>query len=78
MGQYIDKEVAANYKLWPNNYIAYDLLEDSETFKDKYTETEKSTFISYIENSLKYIEGNSKEIYQLFLNLYANPLKNNL
>ena len=78
MGQYLDKEVAANFKLWPNNYIAHDLLEENEMFRDKYNDQEKAAFLSYQEKSLKCIEGNTNEINQLFLRLYANPIKNNL
>lgn len=78
MGQYIDKEVAANFKLWPNNYIAYDQLEGTQLFKDKYTDSEKEAFLTYQDRNLKCIEGNANEISQLFLRLYANPVKNSL
>lgn len=78
MGIFLDKEIASNYKLWPNNYIAYDLLEDKHTFNDKYSETEKADFVTYLERSIKCIEGNTDDIRKLFLKLYANPIKNNL
>src|SRR5690606_16804950 len=45
----IDDKIHQNYKLWPSKYIAYDLLNNTDRFKEKYTEKEKSQFERRIE-----------------------------
>ncbi len=55
----IDKEIYKNYKLWPSNYIAYDMLYH-ERFKDQYTVEEKSSFLEYYNESLNKLVGEKK------------------
>src|SRR5690606_37321219 len=40
----VDRQILSNYKLWPTNYIAHDLLYGDEEYKDFYTQEEKETF----------------------------------
>jgi hypothetical protein len=72
----IDKQIYNNYKLWPNNYIAWDILNNTNKYKDKYTKAEKATFESYIDKTIKEIEGNKSEILEIALGIYANPINN--
>src|SRR4030042_289482 len=72
----IDTEVYSHYKCWPNNYIAFDLLQNSQEFKAYYTSEEKKSFIAYMENELKGFEGDRKIPMDLFLKIYANPVTN--
>ena len=37
----LDKEIVKNYRLWPTNYIALDLLNQSEEHKHHYSVQEK-------------------------------------
>jgi 1-acyl-sn-glycerol-3-phosphate acyltransferase len=37
----IDARILKAYKLWPNNFIAYDMLYGQQRFKSEYTEAEK-------------------------------------
>lgn len=79
LGHYIDNEIATNFKLFPNNYIAFDMINKSHDFIDKYTETEKLEFIQYKDKSIANIKCNeANELNELFLNLYANPVLNKL
>lgn len=41
----IDTFIAANYKLWPTNYIAYDRLKAADRFKEHYTEEQAEQFL---------------------------------
>jgi len=44
IAQILDDAILRTYKLWPTNYIAYDLLHKTNEFADKYTESENQHF----------------------------------
>ncbi|MDQ7959241.1 1-acyl-sn-glycerol-3-phosphate acyltransferase [Flavobacterium lindanitolerans] len=73
LAQAIDDSVLANYKLWPTNYIAYDLLNNTDKYSHLYTEKEKSLFERRLE--IRIDENNPLEL-QGFLAMYANPVVN--
>jgi hypothetical protein len=64
-----------SYKLWPTNYIAYDILYKTNRFKDHYTESEKSLFERRLEMK---IDASNGIMMESFLNMYANPVVNKL
>ncbi len=71
----IDKRIHENFRLWNNNYIAFDML-NGETFKDLYTQAEKEHFVAYMKKGLSVIEGDNDELESIFLDIYANPVVN--
>ena len=73
LAQAIDDSVLANYKLWPTNYIAYDLMNNTDKFSHLYTEKEKSLFERRLEIR---IDENTPRELQGFLAMYANPVVN--
>lgn len=74
----IDQQIYANYKLWPNNYIAYDMLMQEHRFKSKYTHAEERKFKIMVEQSMVNIDFPIIDIQERFLKLYANPVINKL
>ncbi len=72
----IDREIHSNYKLWPNNYIAYDMLYNTEEFSDYYTNTDKKKFFNYMEQELKSLDIDEAFKRELLLKIYANPVVN--
>lgn len=72
----IDSTIYKNFKLWPNNYIAVDMLSDSDEFSDHYKPDEKERFIRYMENELSAFTGDKSQEEKLLLKLYANPVIN--
>ncbi|MEM8890464.1 MAG: glycerol acyltransferase, partial [Bacteroidota bacterium] len=74
----LDREIWALYKLWPNNFIAYDLIEGKDQFWNFYSKEEKQMFLDYMEKKLKGIKGDPKMLKEQFLLIYANPLRNKL
>jgi hypothetical protein len=76
LAKMIDAEVYSHYKLWPNNYIAFDLLHKCQEYSTFYTSDEKEKFLRYMENEIRGLAGERKTIDELFLKLYANPLIN--
>lgn len=78
---YIDKQIHANYMLYPGNYVALDLLEGTSAHADKYTEAEKATFEQYIAGQLQKIDLPNKDeafLRERMLTMYANPVRNYL
>ena len=77
LGLLIDKRIYGQYKLWPSNYIAADLLDESEDkFSAYYTSEEKETFIRRLEKQLKQLPGYDGAQKELLLKMYANPVMN--
>ena len=74
----IDHKIHANFKLWPNNYIAYDLLHSENKFSKFYTQEEKAKFIQVMTQKMDKLEGNISLLNNIFLEMYANPVKNSL
>lgn len=77
----IDRHIHAGYRIYPNNYVAHDLLEGNENFASRYTAEEKQHFTDYLERQLERITLPGKDVPFLrekLLLMYANPLKNRL
>jgi len=72
----IDREIHNSYKLMPTNYIAFDLLNNSNAHHTQYSEEEKSGFEQYINKKLEGIEGDEAFKRETFLKMYAYPVKN--
>jgi 1-acyl-sn-glycerol-3-phosphate acyltransferase len=73
LAQAIDDSILRSYKLWPTNYIAYDLLHKTNKYSSQYSEDEKSLFERRLE--LK-IDTANEIMVEGFLNMYANPVVN--
>ena len=71
----IDEQLYANYKLWPVNYIAIDILNESKEFSSFYSEEEKQNFVDYIKQKTSKLKGDEQSLFNLFINMYANPVK---
>ncbi len=74
----IDEQVQSNIKLWPTNYIAYDLLMGMDTYNEEYTEEEKQKYIQYIESRLEQNKMYDPDGRARLLSIYANPVKNKI
>ncbi|MFD2892407.1 1-acyl-sn-glycerol-3-phosphate acyltransferase [Flavobacterium chuncheonense] len=75
LAQAIDFSILSSYKLWPTNYIAYDILNDTTQFAAMYTEKEKQLFERRLE--LRINAGN-ETLREGFLAMYANPVVNKM
>ena len=74
LGTCMDNKIVANYKLWPNNYIAYDILNSTDEYASEYTQQEKETFEQYMAAKLEKVEADKDELREIFLSIYANPV----
>jgi len=75
LAQVIDDSIVNLYKLWPTNYIAYDLLNNTNRYADQYTEKEKMLFERRLEMR---IDIENKIVREGFLAMYANPVVNKM
>jgi hypothetical protein len=74
----IDKEIVSNFRLFPNHYIAYDLLHSVSRFSDQYSDEEKRAFEAHFVKRLEGLKTDISGLEEVFLSIYANPLKNRL
>lgn len=75
----IDREIHRGYRLYPCNYVAADLLADTDVYASRYTANDKSKFVAYLEGQLDRITLENKDdvfLRRKMLEMYANPLKN--
>ncbi|MGB7786494.1 MAG: 1-acyl-sn-glycerol-3-phosphate acyltransferase [Salinimicrobium sp.] len=70
---YIDSRIHKNYKLWPANYIAADLLNSSDLFAEHYTQKQKRQFERRLTRRADV--KNALEVNSYLL-MYANPVLN--
>lgn len=75
LAQVIDDSILSTYKLWPTNFIAYDLINNTDQFSNQYTEKEKQLFERRLEMRLG---SEVNALKDSFLAMYANPVVNKL
>ena len=75
LAQLIDKQIIANYKLWPSKYIAYDLLYNTDKYAAHYAQSDKQAFE---ERMATRVNADISQSKQCFLEMYANPVVNQL
>jgi 1-acyl-sn-glycerol-3-phosphate acyltransferase len=78
LAEHLDAVIHRDYKLWPNNYIAHDLLSGSAKFVAFYSDEEKEAFIKTMKQKMDRLDGHRSILNGIYLDIYANPVKNNL
>ncbi len=77
----IDREIHYNYEIYPVNYIAYDLVNNSHRFEDKYTIDDREKFIRYVDEQIDKIRMENKDyafLKKKIWEMYSNILRNYL
>jgi hypothetical protein len=80
----IDHEIHSNYKIYPVNYYAFDRLEQSDRFADKYTAEQAAEYNKYFNGQLDKVDLPNITVEErefmlaAMLKMYANPLRNQL
>ena len=75
LAQVIDGFILQSYKLWPTNFIAYDILYKTTRFEHLYNEKERQLFERRLEMR---IDADNETMREGFLAMYANPVVNKL
>ncbi len=71
----IDSQIYSNYKLFPNNYIAFDQLENSNEFSDYYSQEQKKLFLRYLGTKSIVQDVPKEKMMSYLLQIYSNPVK---
>lgn len=77
----LDEEIYRNYRLYPNNFVALDLLNNGKDYISHYSEEDKVQFEQYLRQQIDKIDLPNKDeafLRERLLEMYANPAKNQL
>lgn len=81
----VDRHIHRNYRLYPINYVAYDLLNGTTRFADQYTADDVAAVNARIKSQLAKITDvpditadEMNFMRQMALTMYSNPLSNKL
>ena len=72
----VDQRVIDGYKLWKNNYVAYDIANQGYKYSHLYQPEDVEAFVSYMEHKLETVEPevNREDLRRIFIDIYANPV----
>ena len=76
VAQLIDRRINTAYRLYPNNYIAHDLLYGNRRYQKMYTPEEFDAFTARLEKLDRYDSFDLERLKEIFLGIYANPVEN--
>jgi 1-acyl-sn-glycerol-3-phosphate acyltransferase len=76
LAEYIDKQIYRNYRLYPNNYIAYDSYFKCNKYSGQYSIEEKEAYFELTHQRLKLVNEDRDEAMELWLKMYATPVVN--
>ena len=71
LAEELDRIIVHNYQLWPSNYIALDLMHNTNKYENHYSKEEKIAFEERMANG---IDMNNEVAVHNFLAMYANPV----
>ena len=72
----IDKQIYKNYVLYPNNYIAHDLMHQNQEYANHYTPEEKSKFEAYLQVQSQMSDVPEEKMRTNLLKIYSTPVDN--
>lgn len=72
----VDQRVIDGYKLWKNNYVAYDIANQGYKYSHMYDTSDVEAFVTYMEHKLDTVEPevNREDLRRIFIDIYANPV----
>ncbi len=72
----LDSRINKAYRLYPNNYIAYDMRYGVKKYRDAYTDEEFETFRNHLKELERYDTCDIENLADIFLGIYSNPVTN--
>ncbi len=76
VAQLLDSRINTAYRLYPNNYIAYDLRYGTTKYQEFYTEEQKDKFVKRLLLLERYDTCDIEKLKDIFLGIYSNPVNN--
>ena len=74
----IDNRINTAYRLYPNNYIAHDLLYGNTKYSSMYTEKEYEAFVRHMSRLDRYDTCDLDRLREIFIGIYSNPIDNKM
>ena len=72
----LDRRINAAYRLFPNNYIAHDMLYGNMKYSSLYSDEQKRAFQRHLTKLDRYDTCDVEKLKEIFLGIYANPVDN--
>ena len=72
----LDRRINAAYRLYPNNYIAHDLLYGNMRYASMYTPQQREDFVRRMQRLDRYDTLDIERLREIYLGVYANPVNN--
>lgn len=76
VAQLLDARIHTAYRLYPNNYIAYDLRYGTTKYQGEYTLEQKTKFLLRLSKLDRYDTCDIEKLKDIFLGIYSNPVNN--
>ena len=79
IASHIDHEIHSSYKLYPINYVALDMIQDTKVYEEYYTQGDYEKFDSYLAGQIEKIDIENRDeqfLRTCLLTQYAYPAKN--
>lgn len=74
VAQLIDSRINTAYRLYPNNYIAHDLLYGNTKYKSMYSDDQYQAFINHLSELERYDTCDLDKLKEIFIGIYSNPI----
>ncbi len=72
----LDSRINKAYRLYPNNYIAYDMRYGVKKYRDAYSDEEFEAFRNHLKELERYDTCDIENLVDIFLGIYSNPVTN--
>lgn len=79
IASHIDHEIHSSYKLYPINYVALDMIQDTKVYEEYYTQDDYEKFDFYLAGQIEKIDIENRDeqfLRTCLLTQYAYPAKN--
>lgn len=76
ISEIIDQRIYSSFKLWPNNFIAEDILNNTKANSEEYSPEQFDKFSAMLAEAVESIPGDKDVIRTMFLQMYVNPIIN--
>ncbi len=74
----LDSKIQGLFRLFPNNYIAADMLHGDQRFRQHYTDLEQQAFENHIDEMCRKVKNDKTALLPFLLNIYAKPVENRI
>ncbi len=72
----VDRHIIEGYRLWMTNFIAYDMVNGTTKYADRYQKESVDRFKAYMAHKMEKVESSldRSDLREIFLRIYSNPV----